>query len=107
MATCSRPARRKWLSEGSGISETSVRKDTVLLRERYWKAEASEYWLADARSSDVGFQILRRGEGEEWETPRDPGGWQLSGVFSRKFRLNRVRDRLGSYRYRLESRTAK
>jgi Uma2 family endonuclease len=46
------------------ISPTSRHKDTVILRDLYWRAEVKEYWLANpgrAAGVDVEFEILKRG----------------------------------------------
>ena len=42
------------------VSDSSERKDTVDLRERYWDAEIPEYWLIDPRGEELRFDILRR-----------------------------------------------
>ena len=39
--------------------KTSVPKDTVLLRELYWKAGVTEYWLVDVRDGNLSFEILQ------------------------------------------------
>lgn len=84
------------------VSQTSVRKDTASLREAYCKAGVQEYWLVDSRGEEVELQILRRAGGDDWLVSE--GVWQVSGVFSRKFRITQTRDRLGGRRYRLEGR---
>ena len=40
------------------ISEGSVKKDTDVLRELYWKTGIPEYWLIDVRGDKISFQIL-------------------------------------------------
>jgi Uma2 family endonuclease len=40
------------------VSDSSVRKDTTLLRDAYWKAGVREYWLFDARGAEIRFDIL-------------------------------------------------
>ena len=42
------------------VSDSSVHKDTVVLRQGYWQAGIREYWLVDARREPVYFDILRR-----------------------------------------------
>ncbi len=82
------------------ISPSSVRKDTKELREKYHRAGIREYWLIDVRGDEIQFQILRyRSAGYVAVARR--GGWQKSPVFGRSFRLERRRDRLGSWQYRL------
>ena len=41
------------------VSATSVRKDTEILRDLYWRAGIQEYWLVDARGDEPLFSILR------------------------------------------------
>jgi Uma2 family endonuclease len=43
------------------VSKSSVKKDTVVLRDLYWKAEVAEYWLAELDAEGVRLRILRRG----------------------------------------------
>jgi Uma2 family endonuclease len=43
------------------LSETTRHKDLVILRERYWLAGITEYWIIDALGDEVRFDILRRG----------------------------------------------
>jgi len=85
------------------LSPSSVYKDKVLMLDRYYKAGVKEYWLADARSDAVQFQILLRGskgfQASEMEK------WQVSRVFARKFRLERSRNRAGLWCFNLRSRS--
>ena len=85
------------------VSSNSVRKDTKELRQRYWAAEVTEYWLVDARKEVVHFDILRRGR-RGYTAARAQDGWLRSGVFGRSFRLTRQADPLGHPRYTLEVR---
>lgn len=83
------------------VSDSSVRKDTRLLRERYHRAGIPEYWLIDARGEDVDFQILlHRPEG--YVRAPHKGKWQRSQVFGRQFRLTRKRDPIGCWFYTLQ-----
>jgi Uma2 family endonuclease len=76
------------------VSKTSVRKDSVLLRDLYFKAGIPEYWLVDVRAGALSFAIL------QW-TPEGyvaaPGvdGWFESKVFGKKFQLQKKSDPLG------------
>jgi Uma2 family endonuclease len=82
------------------VSDGSVKKDTVLLREAYHRAGIPEYWLVDARGEDISFQILlHRKNGYAASPVRD--GWQRSRVFGRSFRLERVLDEFGLWEYTL------
>jgi Uma2 family endonuclease len=76
------------------VSKTSVRKDTVLLRDLYFKAGIPEYWLVDVREGAMSFEIL------QW-TPDGyvampvMDGWIASKVFGKKFQLQKKADPLG------------
>jgi Uma2 family endonuclease len=85
------------------VSDKSVQKDTKVLRQLYWAAEIPEYWLVDARSEVVRFDILRRGR-RGYTAMRAQDGWLRSGVFGRSFRLTQQADPLGHPRYTLEGR---
>ncbi|SRR6266851_368559 len=83
------------------VSDSSVRKDTEYLRIAYHRAGIPEYWLVDARGSEIVFQILyRRKTG--YAAARVVDGWQRSRVFGRSFRLVRTAVRLGLWEYTLE-----
>lgn len=82
------------------VSPSSVTKDTKKLRKRYHRAGIGEYWLIDARAEDVEFQILVRGD-DDYEPAERDGGWQVSQVFGKKFRLRRINDERGDVDYRL------
>ncbi len=87
------------------VSRSSVKKDTDLLLEAYYRAGIHEYWLIDARFDEISFQILRRRKDRYVRTkPRD--GWHYSTVFQRYFRLLRRKNRLGRWTYTLEVRPA-
>jgi Uma2 family endonuclease len=82
------------------VSRSSVEKDTRSLRETYHRAGVPEYWIIDARSEEIDFQILRyRRDSYVAASPR--GGWLRSRVFGRAFRLERRRDRMGCWDYTL------
>lgn len=82
------------------ISPSSIVKDTKQLRKLYHQAGVSEFWLIDARGEEIDFQILIHGsKGYRSTTSRD--GWWKSHVFGCWFRLERQRDRLGQWQYRL------
>jgi Uma2 family endonuclease len=83
------------------ISNSSVAKDTKVLRQAYHDARIPEYWLIDARGDDIKFQILHwRKAGYVAATVKD--GWQHSRVFGRDFQLVRKRNRRGAWHYTLE-----
>ena len=85
------------------VSTSSVPKDTVLLKKTYFRARVREYWLIDARSDELDFQILVRGKSGFVAAPAR-GGWQRSHVFGCSVRLERRRGRMGLWRYALKVR---
>jgi Uma2 family endonuclease len=87
------------------ISDSSVRKDTIRLRDTYYRAGITEYWLIDARGEEIDFQILVRGKDGFVSVPKKRG-WQRSRVFGASFRLTRRRDRRSFYQYDLEEQDA-
>jgi Uma2 family endonuclease len=68
------------------VSDSSVEKDTVILRKAYAEAGIREYWLVDAREPPLSFGILRRTE-RGYVASRKRAGWLRSEVFDRWFRL--------------------
>jgi Uma2 family endonuclease len=68
------------------VSDSSVWKDTELLRRLYWQAGVSEYWLVDARGEQVIFEILRHTP-KGYVPVRKQAGWQKSTVFGKSFKL--------------------
>jgi len=82
------------------VSQSSVSKDNVDLREAYWEAGVPEYWLADARNERCEFQILKRGPKGYIES-RKVGGWVKSAAFDRHFKLTRHTDRSGNPVFKL------
>jgi Uma2 family endonuclease len=85
------------------VSPTSVRKDTVRLRELYARAAVAEYWLVNALGAPQ-FEILRLGPGG-YEAVEPQDGWLTSAVFGRAFRLGRETDPLGHPAYTLAVRS--
>jgi Uma2 family endonuclease len=76
------------------VSDGSVTKDLVQLRELYWKAQIPEYWLVDARGDEFRFDILRHTPEGYQETPKEDG-WVRSEVLGRSFRFERSIDPVG------------
>jgi Uma2 family endonuclease len=76
------------------ISPTSVEKDTIVLRDLYWRAGIREYWLADPRGDEPAFEILKRGP-KGFVPARKMACWIKSSVFGKSFRLTRREDHLG------------
>lgn len=85
------------------VSDSTVRKDTVRLLRSYFEAGVVEYWLADGRKSELTFVIHQRGEAAFEPAKTDDDGFQTSTVLGQSFRLDRNRDRLGSWQYELVS----
>jgi Uma2 family endonuclease len=76
------------------VSKSSVRKDTVLLRDLYFKAGIPEYWLVDVREGALSFEILEwTAEGYAAASAID--GWVTSKVLAKKFQLQKKSDPLG------------
>ena len=76
------------------------RKDTITLRDLYWQAGISEYWLVDARGDRPLLEILRYTD-KGYVTVRKQGGWAKSAVFGKSFRLTEQTDPLGHPEYTL------
>lgn len=83
------------------LSPSSATKDLKKLRGLYWLAGIPEYWLIDARSEKLDFQILRASS-KDYEVVAPKAGWHNSAVFGKSFRLSRKKDRVGTWLYRLE-----
>jgi Uma2 family endonuclease len=84
------------------ISDGSVRKDTVQLPDKYYRANVTEFWLIDARGDDLQFQIYRRGSIAYEATQVDAEGYQYSSVMECWYRLTRYRDRIRKWAYDLK-----
>ncbi|MGH7171054.1 MAG: Uma2 family endonuclease [Gemmataceae bacterium] len=87
------------------VSETSVQKDTVELRDLYWHAGILEYWLVDARAAEPRFDLLRHGRKGYVSTRKQAEGWLPSNVFGRSFQLTQTSDPLGDPLYVLNVRS--
>jgi len=85
------------------VSPSSVQKDTVVLRELYWKAGVREYWLVDPRGLELHFNILRHTL-KGYVATRRRHGWIESAVFGKSFRLTRGEDDQGDPEFTLEVR---
>src|SRR6266542_2498095 len=85
------------------VSDSSVQKDTVDLRDLYWKAGIPEYWLVDVRGERLSFDILRCAA-KGYVAVRKQGGWLKSTVFGKSFRLARANDEDGNPELSLEVR---
>lgn len=83
------------------VSTSSFLKDTKTLRGAYAKAGIPEYWLVDARTEPLRFDILRLGK-SDYVVTRKRGGWVRSEVFGASFRLTRHEGEDGQPVFRLE-----
>lgn len=82
------------------VSPSSRRKDTVELREAYFKAGIPEYWLIDVLEDDIRFEILvPASDGYAAVAPVD--GFLASPVFGRAFQLTREKEEDGFWQYTL------
>lgn len=90
------------------VSTHSVRKDTKILRNLYWRAGIPEYWIVDARKTPPQFDMLCWTE-RGYSTTRRRQGWLKSKVFGRSFLLESKPDRLGHPQFflRCESETSR
>jgi Uma2 family endonuclease len=83
------------------VSQSSVQKDTELLRDLYHRFGIPEYWLINARFDEVSFQILRRRR-DRYVAVKPRDGWHRSTVFGRSSHVERRKNRLGHWRYTLD-----
>jgi Uma2 family endonuclease len=82
------------------VSDSSVRKDRILLRDAYGRAGVGEYWLIDARGQEIQFEILRNHDGV-MISPPDAFAPQVSHVLEGTWTLTRSTNRAGRFTYRL------
>lgn len=85
------------------VSRTTVRKDTVILPDLYFRAGIPEYWQVDSRPNQFRFDIFRRGR-RKYVATRKTDGWIKSQVFGKSFRLIVNEGRDGTSDYRLQTR---
>lgn len=67
------------------ISDSSVTKDTRRLPAAYFEAGIREFWLIDARGTELQFQIHHRGQTEFEPVEPDEEGFQVSAVLQHRF----------------------
>jgi Uma2 family endonuclease len=85
------------------VSVSSVKKDTIELRELYWRAGVREYWLVNPLEDEIQFDILRRAR-SGYIAMRRRSGWIESRIFGKSFKLTSTRDELGYPEYTLRVR---
>jgi Uma2 family endonuclease len=83
------------------VSRSSQRKDLVDHVQDYARAGIPEYWIVDARGTDLVFRVLVVQGGAYADQPVD-AGWIRSPLFNRAFRLLRFTNRAGLPDFRLE-----
>lgn len=83
------------------VSQSSVVKDTRLLKKAYELAGVNEYWLIDARKNDMSIQIFALGAGGFEAVPVKRGRWK-SPLFGDEFHLHREKDEFGYWEYTLD-----
>ena len=71
------------------VSDSSRFKDTKQLFAAYFDAGVSEYWIVDARSTDLRFQIYLRGNDSFLPATVDASGYQPSPILEAQYRLER------------------
>lgn len=81
------------------VSQHSIQKDTVTLRELYAAAAIPEYWLVSPLEDEPAFDILRL-TARGYAATRKADGWIKSAVFGKSFRLEAkpTSDELPEYR---------
>jgi len=88
------------------VSDASVTKDTRRLPEAYARARIPEFWLADARGSELVFRIHHLAESAYVPAATDAEGFQRSPVFGALFRLDGRRDEQGEWVFDLREKDA-
>jgi Uma2 family endonuclease len=84
------------------LSDSSVTKDTRRLPPAYFAAGVCELWLVDARGDEPQFQIHHRGQTGFGPVAPDEEGFQTSGVFEHRYRLERQTTSRGHWRFDLK-----
>jgi Uma2 family endonuclease len=81
------------------VSDSSVKKDTKVEKEKCARAGVAEYWLVDARSS-LQFEIWCLREGV-YQLAANDDGWLTSGIFGKAFKITSGEDPLGNPSFRV------
>ncbi len=87
------------------VSDSSAVKDFQRLPSAYFAAGVSEFWLADARGSQLLFQIHRRGSQGFEPVEIDNQGYQISTVLEKNYRLECEPSEADSMIYNLKERS--
>ena len=83
------------------VSDSSRLKDTRQLFAAYFEAGVSEYWIVDARGTDLRFQIHVRGNDSFLPATIDAQGFQPSSILEAQYRLERRTRPTGYWDYEL------
>ncbi len=83
------------------VSDSSRIKDTKHLFAAYFAAGISEYWIVDARGTELRFQIHTRGAGRYVPATADATGHQASPVLGAAYRMERSLRPTGQWDYEL------
>ena len=83
------------------VSDSTEGKDTQRLPTAYWQAGVREFWLVDARRSELCFRIHHRSDADYQPAPTDDDSYQYSAVLGCWYRLERLRNDHGRLRYAL------
>lgn len=72
------------------VSDSSVRKDLIRLRELYHRAGIREYWIVDARQQAPRFDVLIHQPGGYVDAPASPDGFHRSEILAAELRFARA-----------------
>jgi len=68
------------------LSPSSRYKDEVALKQAYWEAGITEYWLVNALAQPLRFDLFRHAQ-RGYVAARRQDGWVKSAVFGKSFRI--------------------
>jgi len=85
------------------VSDSSEDKDTEWLMTAYWNAGVEEYWIVDARSEPLRFDIFKRGT-KGFSGTRKSAGWLKSHTLGKSFRFRTAKNPLGHPDFTLDVR---
>jgi Uma2 family endonuclease len=71
------------------VSDASEKKDREILRDAYYRAGVTEYWIVDARPESPVIDVLGYSARGFVASRHQAGGWVRSKLFGRSFRLLR------------------
>jgi Uma2 family endonuclease len=83
------------------VSASSLRKDTQILVDAYYRAGVREYWLIDARAGRLDFTLLVRGAKKFRAARVDKNGFAKSPVLGRRVKLTEGLNPLGRRTFEL------